>query len=190
MYDTYIHRVRESYGVSLNQSSVEKVLLAPWHLRHLKNPWVSGMVIASGGIALAMMYSANGMKLLGDEFAPTKSWLKHPFEETLGSPWEEAVFRGFIMSQGEHTLGWSPWAANLLQGILFLHPHPRGGVRPIALVTGFYLGFLTQKFDYSLEEATFAHFWQNTLVAMAMYLGKFKQTDKEPPLQIPLSFRF
>jgi membrane protease YdiL (CAAX protease family) len=103
---------------------------------------------------------------------------------------EEAVFRGWMMPASRYYLE-KDWAANLLTAILFGAMHlSKDNPFPIyQALTGYYLGWVDIKNDWSIGEGIFIHTWLDVVIFLVGYGTSDKNKAKISfYIPIPVSF--
>lgn len=103
---------------------------------------------------------------------------------------EEALFRGWLMPVFQHNMGYD-WMSNFFSSAIFGAAH-YSGEKEVKdwpwpqFVLGLYLGWLTQRRNWSISEAVFIHTWWD-IIAFTLtfaYTGKVKRS-----LYIPILFK-
>ncbi len=164
-----------------------QLAVAPFKFSYLERPttWVPlAALLAVGAAAVS--------------FSNTEHWETPAFDYwtiSAGASYgagvgEEAVFRGWFLPVSQEGLR-SEWGANALTSLGFAAAHISKQNRwpwPQFLM-GYYLGFVTQKNNWSLGESIFIHTWWD-VIAILMDFGIERNETKNHIVnfQIPISF--
>lgn len=198
MYNTFYHYQQASLALEatetehwnaqpLYRGNALDVLTAPFKWKHLSNPWVFGLLLASAGFIIAdyatgtvtkSTHIASGFE---DGLFLTQNGMIQPLGSAFG---EEPLFRGFMQREFHRYTG-SFWVANLMQAGIFTLLHPEEAHIP-AFLGGAYFGFLVHHFDGDIEQAVAAHFWINTLNGIVAYLRFRRAQGKNVPFNPPI----
>lgn len=167
------------------KESVADLLWAPFKPEHLLRPstWIPLGAFAGVSAFLVSDYRAD------KQGTPALRW--HPYEpgdafftgalSMNAGVTEEALFRGYMFPLFHQWSGERAWISNPAQSLLFAGAHI-GGVSnvPVAqAVFGYYLGWVTQRNDWSLGQAVAIHFWWDVIAVSA---GLF--TRHEVPISL------
>jgi membrane protease YdiL (CAAX protease family) len=155
------------------KESVADLLLAPFRLEHLKRPSTWIPLGALAGV------SALGVSAYRSDKDDTPGLRWHPYEPSdafftgalsmNAGVTEEALFRGYLFPLFHQWSGERAWVSNPAQSLLFASAHI-GGVTnvPIAqALFGYYMGWVTQRNDWSLGQAVAIHFWWDVMAVSA-----------------------
>ncbi|MGE3760274.1 MAG: lysostaphin resistance A-like protein, partial [Pseudobdellovibrionaceae bacterium] len=151
------------------------LMMAPFHFSHLLKPTT---FIPLGVLAYAIGSSRGEYK-------------KRPLNSSDGffaggisynaGVGEEALFRGYLMMNLRESWGsdfWSNAATATVFGLAHLSPSNRAPVAQLAL--GYYLGWITQRNDWTLSESIFLHAWWDVLAIAAAL-----EYDEESVVYLP-----
>jgi len=155
------------------QESVSDLLLAPFKWEHLKRPstWIPLGALAGVSAVGVSAYRADKAGTPGLE------WYEYRAGDAVftgalsmnAGVSEEAVFRGYLQPLVHQWSGERTWISNPAQSLIFASAHI-GGVTnvPVAqALLGSYLGWVTQRNDWSLGQAVAIHFWWDVIAVSA-----------------------
>jgi membrane protease YdiL (CAAX protease family) len=189
-------------AVHVDDTPVKNLLLAPFELQNISDPWVWGAALF--GSFLAVLESSDQDKkfsdierinILGDD--ANRAWgtgiyTANAFAISLGAGvGEEALWRGVLQNQLENRYGEDNglWAASALFGSAHLagidgSANVEGAL--FATAGGYYLGSLYQRSGYQLAKPIAAHFWFDFAAIVTAFL-----TDPENnPFEVDVSYEF
>lgn len=175
---------RKNYGqykfLTTRETSKE-LILAPFQLEFLTRPstWVPLLVI-SGIAYFDLRRDTIKQDLVGKDllFASGIS-----YNAGVG---EEALFRGYlmpVMMQSTDSLFWS----NAITSVLFGAAHySDANPLPVAqTLMGYYLGWLTQRNQWSLQQSIFLHAWWD-VIAISYIIASEGAIEEDAQIQLPL----
>ncbi|MGE3974881.1 MAG: lysostaphin resistance A-like protein [Bdellovibrionales bacterium] len=173
-------KTRQANGQFLflkKEESPTDLLVAPFRFDYLLRP-TTILPLGVGAALVGLMVQQERTKL--KSLNSSDVFYSGAFSFNAGTH-EEALFRGWIMPVSHHYLD-NAVLANVTTSGLFAAAH-LGTVSqpwPQALM-GFYLGFVTQKRDWTLSESIFIHTWWDVMIFMASYA-----TGDEATIRLPL----
>jgi len=155
------------------QESVGDLLLAPFRWEYLKRPstWIPLGALAGASALGVSAYRAD------KESTPGLEWYDYTASDAAftgalsmnAGVTEEALFRGYMQPLFHQWSGERAWISNPAQSLMFASAHI-GGVSnvPVAqALLGYYLGWVTQRNDWSLGHAVAIHFWWDVIAVSA-----------------------
>jgi membrane protease YdiL (CAAX protease family) len=158
------------------KESVADLLLAPFRLEHLKRPstWIPLGALAGASAFSVSTYRSDRKDTPGLNWHPydgSDAFFTGALSMNAGLT-EEAFFRGYMFPLFHQWSGERAWVSNPAQSLLFASAHI-GGVTnvPVAqALFGYYLGWVTQRNDWSLSQAVAIHFWWDVIaVSSALF---------------------
>lgn len=152
------------------QETVDEILLAPLDFSFLKRKttWIpltviAGLVVASDGMSLG-------------NFQGSDAFYSGAYSYNAGTH-EEAMFRGWLMPVFHQKFESAFWA-NATTSVLFAAAHGFSPAPLPQLAMGYYLGWLTQKNNYSIKESVFIHVWWDVFAIAATYMDGDSENDE------------
>jgi len=168
------------------EESIGTLLSSPLHFKYLTRP-TTFMPLLLGTAALALAALAHGAD--GDRAEPVQYGAADgTFSAALGygaGVSEEAVFHGWLMPVVMQVSG-SPFLSNAITAGLSaaIHVPTRKGFPWQQLALSLYLGWLTQKRDWTIGESIFVHTWWDILAFSSVYA--FGDKGLRPAFYLPL----
>ncbi len=161
------------------------LVLSPFRMDYMLRPTTFvPLLVQAGLVGLLVKEGHNewqGLTLADGFFATT-------FSVGAGT-WEESAFRGWMMPVFRKWVGYD-FLSNAMAATVFAAGHYSAQNKlPIyQLITGWYLGYVTQRNDWSISESIFIHTWIDIIAfTTAFAFGK----DKEAKIQLsPIVLRF
>lgn len=159
--------------------------LSAFRMDYLVRPTTFIPLLAQGALVGLLThagdYSWQGLTLADVFFATTFSY--------GAGTWEEAAFRGWMMPVFRKWTGYD-FLSNAITASIFgaVHYSEHNRLPIYQALTGFYLGWVTQRNDWSISESIFIHTWIDIIAfTTAFAFGK----NKEARIQItPIVIRF
>lgn len=149
------------YQFIKRNETVDELLLAPFEFKFLKrSSTYTPLAVLLGLIALGGDVSTANL-------SASDAYYTSAYSYNAGT-YEEAIFRGWQMPYLKNK-GLSNFSSNAIQALIFGAAH---GVRVVPLpqiLMGYYLGYVTQKNDWSIRESIFIHAWWDILAIGASY---------------------
>lgn len=147
------------YGFIKEEDTINDVVLAPFKLSFLTR-WTSWVPL--GLLALGMRTT----HLRGDDMAIATG------ESYNAGVWEEGFFRGYLMPAITQSSG-SPFLGNFSSNLIFAAGHlpnqKKGNLPFTEFLAGYYLGWVTQRNKWSIQESVFIHFWVDVIGIVSTY---------------------
>jgi membrane protease YdiL (CAAX protease family) len=167
--------------VQMDKTNIPSLLLSPFKLKYLKNPWVFVPILLAGASSFFTtdadkpLSKARSIMMFDREYTPTQAALLTAgigaYQYLLVASGEELFFRGMI--QTELTEHMTPWLSiplsSLFFGLLHLHHHGWSGFLE-GTAAGLYFGYRYQKNKYDLGEVISAHFWTDWLPSFIEFI--------------------
>ena len=153
---------------------VDEILTAPFHFSYVTR-WTTFVPLL---IPLIGFPGSNHVRFDDAALAGMTSY--------NAGTWEESFFRGYLMPNFTQTMN-SPLMGNVTSSAIFgaAHYGKNGSAFPWPqTVIGFYLGWLTQRNDWSIQESIFIHTWWDVFTLVGEYMRN--RDDRGMVLQIPL----
>ena len=182
-------KLQGEYTFLDNSESIEDILLAPFKFSFLKRTttWMP-LAIASAFGALMLSNSDESLaeqNFKRSEFQPIDGMFASMTSYNAGV-WEEAVFRGWLMPVVKEYTGSSLLSNTLVSSLFSLgHLSSENQFPIMQLISGLYLGYLTEKRGWSLSESIFVHTWWDVIIFSAMYHLEKTTPSELPPLMLP-----
>lgn len=150
------------YEFIKKQETVKEILLAPFDFSFLKRKTTYFPLLLIG----SLMAAGEGASL--GNFQGADAFYTSAYSYGAGTN-EEALFRGWLMPMF-HQQFQSPLWANATTSVLFAAAHGFSPAPLPQLAMGYYLGWVTQKNDYSIREAVFIHAWWDIFAIASSYM--------------------
>lgn len=180
-------RSRQAYGQFsfLNkEETTDELLASPFYFSNMIKPTtflplllLTGLVAVELGQGSDSTFQTNGYN--GSDFAYGAGF------SYLAGTNEEALFRGWLMPV---TMQWfkSPFWSNMSTSLLFAAAHisPQNRVPWPQFVLGAYLGWVTQRNKWTLQESIFIHTWWDVIAFAAVYMDESRRDQAQ--IQVPL----
>ncbi len=134
------------------------LLTAPFDFEYVLRPTTYWPLVAGLALGIASMDSR-----VKDEFSFGDAAFTAGVSYNAGVG-EEALFRGYLMPVLRERIGSDGWS-NVIQGTAFgaAHYSERNKLPVFQTLAGYYLGWLTQRNEWSLRESIFLHAWWDVL---------------------------
>ncbi len=168
-----------------NTEDVGKLLMSPFDFSLLKRKTV---YFPLGGLFVLGIWHFSTDSSSGDQTLSMSDLFYSPAISYNAGVGEEALFRGWMMPQFRQWTGDDQWS-NLLTSTLFSLAHIQGEYRfPLSqFLMGYYLGFLTQKNEWTLKESIFLHTWWDVIAFTISYLD-YSSNENKARLFLPIYF--
>lgn len=152
--------------------TTDQLLTAPFQFHFLREPttYLPLLGLAIAVAADTSVFRNNGFNERDAAFGAAFSY--------LAGTNEEALFRGTMMPIFRENLRSDFWS-NTGTAVLFSAAHMSGD-NPFPwpqLIGGWYLGYLTQKNDWTLAESVFIHTWWDVIAFTAIYLRESRDPN-------------
>ena len=100
---------------------------------------------------------------------------------------EEAFFRGWIMPVSYHYMGNEFWS-NTTTAVIFgaAHISPDNPVPWPQFALGWYLGYLTQRNEWTLKQSIFIHTWWDIITFASSYYSTSRHPNSSAAIMVPL----
>lgn len=138
---------------------MDEILLAPFRFSFLTR-WTTFVPLL---VPLLAFPGAHHIRFDDSALAAAKSY--------NAGTWEESFFRGYLMPNMNQSWN-SPFLSNAGSSFLFGAAHTgqvKGFPWPQTLL-GFYLGWVTQRNDWSIQESIFIHAWWDVITIVGDYI--------------------
>lgn len=157
-----------------------ELLTAPFHFEYLAR-WTTLVPMAT---VLALVFALPSDGFQGFGFGDAFYAVGFSYQAGVG---EEAAFRGFLMPATAELTG-SPLVGNLASGTLFALLHTTNPKQLWHhLIWAWYIGYVSQKRDWTISEAIFIHTWWDIII----FSAAFATQKRDVPVQLPiLNLRF
>lgn len=157
------------------------ILTAPFRFSYLGRWTTLAPLAVATGLALAIGGTSIHNFTFSDGFySSTQSY--------LAGTWEETAFRGWMLPVSMHYTN-SELGSNLITSTVFAAAHAGNGLTvpwPQFLM-GMYLGYLTQRNQWTIGESIFVHAWWDVII----FVADSMQDRTSPVLKLPtLNIRF
>jgi membrane protease YdiL (CAAX protease family) len=150
------------FGFLTREESPARVALAPFDFRYATRL----TTLLPLGILGALAAATPGVNL--QNLSPQDVFYTGAYSWGAGTH-EEAIFRGWLMPVMADAWG-TPTGANLAQGVLFAALHMNNVSVPLPqLLLGTYLGWLTQRREWTIGESIFVHAWWDVIAIGASW---------------------
>lgn len=180
-------RTRQPYGeyaFLTKEETTGDLLLAPFDYKLLARPTTFvPLGLALVGVSIALNQEGG----LGNaSFTASDAGFSAGFSYLAGTN-EEALTRGWIMPAMMESWDSKFWS-NTATATVFAAAHisPRNPVPWPQFVAGWYLGYLTQRNEWTLRESIFVHTWWDVIIFTGGYLYESQQDRKNARLYLPL----
>lgn len=164
------------YEFIKKQETVDEILTAPFEFSFIKRKttWIPLSVIAG------LVVLSDGMSM--GNFQGSDAFYTSAYSYNAGTS-EEAMFRGWLMPMFHQKFDSAFWG-NATTSVLFAAAHGFNPAPLPQLAMGYYLGWLTQKNDYSIQESVFVHVWWDVFAIAATYMDG--ESDNDEMIYLPL----
>ncbi len=164
------------YQFLTKEETPRQILQAPFRFDHLlRQSTIWPLAVGATIAVLITKATADGIdsgelkdEIRRSEFTSADGLYAMGFSYNAGTH-EEAVFRGWILPVTMEYVG-SPFWSNMITATLFAAAHLGSNSRPIPqFLLGYYLGWRTQKNDWTISESIFIHTWWDVIAFATAY---------------------
>ncbi len=186
-------RTRQAQGqfAFLSQEeSVDEILKSPFRFSYLRRP-TTYYPLLLGTAAVGVIWAGHKSLFTRNQFNFADAFYSGSFSYLAGTH-EEALFRGWMMPVLMES--WkSPLWSNTATAAVFAAAHysQSNKVPVFQFVAGWYLGYLTQKNNWTLSEAIFVHTWWDVIIFSGLYFVEARARPESAILNLPpITFSF
>ena len=101
---------------------------------------------------------------------------------------EEMFYRGFVQNEVNRASG-SDWVAVPASAAAFAFSHGSEG-RPLAAISGLYLGILAARAHGNLSQGIAVHYWSVLILGLGAVVSTLRKAGDAPPAALVSTFRF
>ncbi len=162
------------FGFLKKEETTDELLLAPFRFSFVKRPTTYIPIIGVALLAGLQLSNQTNGAFENNGFNVSDAGFAGGFSYLAGTH-EEALFRGYLMPVTMEAWGSEFWS-NTATALIFSLAHISGD-NPVPwpqFTLGWYLGYLTQKNDWTLAESIFVHTWWDVVAFTATYLDESK----------------
>lgn len=176
-HSTRLRQREGEFAFLTDQEEPLDLLLAPFAFKELTKPTTFIPLLVLTAVGMAELSEQNKSHAFNSDDLVFTGGIS--YNAGVG---EEALFRGWIMPNLRQSMGSDFWS-NASQSLIFgvAHYSERNRFPIFQVVSGYYLGWLTQRNGWSLQQAAFLHTWWD-LLAIGIELASSKDSNKIVPL--------
>jgi membrane protease YdiL (CAAX protease family) len=179
------HKEEGKFKFLTHEEKVDDILRAPFEFDFLsrKTTYIP-LLIASGFMVLSS--SSYSQIFKGNSFNFSDAFYGSAYSYLAGTH-EEAMYRGWLMPVFMESWD-SPFWSNATTSALFAAAHISDD-NPVPwpqLLMGWYLGWMTQRNQWSLKEAVFLHTWWDVVIITGSYFIEARQDKERAVLRLPV----
>ena len=160
------HQLSEYMFLEDNEDTLQNVALAPFNMTFMSR-WTTlvPLGLIAGLVGAGVATENNRYQLSTNDWAFTSGVSYH------AGVGEEAFFRGFIYPLFQEKFD-NTFLASGASSLLFAAGHisPSNQVPLIQFAFGLYMDYLTRRNSWSIQEATFIHFWWDIFAISAAFI--------------------
>ena len=174
------------FGFLKHDETTDDLLLSPFDMRMLARP-TTYIPIGIGLAIAAISLSGNGPVFEHNGFTGADAGFAGGFSYLAGTN-EEALFRGTMMPGFMQVMD-SPFWSNTTTALIFGAAHISGdnAVPWPQFALGWYLGYLSQRNDWTLRESIFIHAWWDVIAFTSSYLYDSRDPRYKSAIVMPLA---
>ncbi len=168
------------------EETVDELLLAPFRFGYLRRSTTWIPLVVAGGL-VALNFSDYPQLFSGNGFGPSDVFYGGAYSYLAGTH-EEALFRGWMMPVLMQSWN-SPFWSNTVTSAAFALAHLGSVGLDVPwpqFIAGWYLGYLTQKNNWTLGESVFVHTWWDVIVITAAFAIEARDKSREVKVNLPL----
>lgn len=168
------------------EETTDEILAAPFQFSLLKRSTTVFPLLLAIGVIGADLTSQGQRPFTQNSYNGNDFAYGSAFSYLAGTH-EEALFRGWMMPVLRESWGSDFWS-NFTTSALFAAAHISSDL-PVPwpqFLLGYYMGYLTQKNNWTLQESIFVHAWWDVIVFAGIYLDKSREQRPEAWLHLPL----
>jgi membrane protease YdiL (CAAX protease family) len=160
------HQLSEYMFLQDNEDTLQNVALAPFNMTFMSR-WTTlvPLGLIAGLVGAGVATENNRSQLSANDWAFTSGVSYH------AGVGEEAFFHGFVYPMFQEKFD-NTLLASGTSSLLFAAGHisPSNQVPVIQFAFGLYMDYLTRRNKWSIQEATFVHFWWDILAISAAFI--------------------
>lgn len=187
-------RTRGRFGfMPREKETVGELLRAPFRFEYLSRPstWIP-LGLFAGVMGVGITSYRTDREEAGarwHSYEPSDAFFTGALSLNAGVS-EEAFFRGYLYPLFHQWSGERTWISNSAQSLLFASAHV-GGVTNVPVtqaVFGYYMGWVTQRNDWSLGQVVAIHFWWDVIAVSAALFTRHDVPISLGSFSIPVDF--